>query len=53
MNIRRALASVYKRKFSRIGEWKVLPDGSTEGSPMNSIMVTEAMQYYRREKKNV
>ena len=53
VNIRSALESVYKRKFSRIGEWKVLPNGSIEGSPMDSIMVTEAMQYYRREKKKV
>ena len=53
VNIRSALASVYKRKFSRIGEWKVLPDSSTAGTPMNYIMVTEAMQHYRREKKKV
>lgn len=53
VNFSSALASVYNRKFSRIGEWKVLPDGSTEGSPMNSIMVTEAMQNYRRKKKKV
>ena len=51
VNIRSALESVYRREFSRIGECKAPPDGSTEGSPMNSIMVTEAMQCYRREKK--
>ena len=53
VNIRSALASVYKRNFSRIGEWKVLSDGSKEGCPMNSIIVKEAMQYYRREKKKI
>lgn len=51
INIRSALNSIYKRRFGRIGEWKVHQDGSTEGNPTNAIMVTEAIQYYKRMKK--
>ena len=51
INIRSALASVYKRKFHRIGTWKVNEDGTTEGTPTNSIVVNEAVQFYKREKK--
>lgn len=51
VNIRSALASTYKRKFGRIGEWKVLSDGTTEGSPVNSLLVTESMKSYQRKKK--
>lgn len=45
--------SIYKRRFKRVGEWKVLPDRKTEGSPMNAIEVSEAMNFYRREKKKI
>lgn len=51
VNIRSALASIYKRNHHRIGTWKVNEDGSTEGSPTNSIVVNEAVQFYKREKK--
>lgn len=51
INIRSALASVYKRRFHRIGMWKVNEDGTTEGTPTNSIVVNEAVQFYKREKK--
>lgn len=51
VNIRSALASVYKRKFLRLGEWKVLENGQTQGTPTNSIVVNEAAQFYKREKK--
>ena len=46
-----ALDSVYKRKFHGIGTWKVNEDGSTEGTPTNSIVVNEAVPYNKREKK--
>lgn len=42
---------MYKRKFHRLGEWKVLENGQTQGKPTNSIVVNEAVQYYTREKK--
>ena len=45
INIRSALASVYKRTFHRIGTWKVNEDGITEGTPTSSIVVNEAVQY--------
>lgn len=50
VNIWSALSSAYKRKFGRVGEWKESADGSTEGSPLNAIEVTEEMKYYHREK---
>lgn len=53
VNIRSSLASVYKRKFARIGEWKVYPDEKTEGSPVNSLLVLESMRMYQRQKKLV
>lgn len=53
VNIRSALASIYKRKFDRIGVWKVLDNGKTEGSPVNSLMVCESMKAYQRRKKHV
>lgn len=35
VNFRTALASIYKRKFNRIGACKVNENGSTEGSVKN------------------
>lgn len=53
VNIRSSLASVYKRRFHRIGAWKVSDDGKTEGSPVNSLLVMESMRMYQRQKKVV
>lgn len=50
-NIRSALASIYRRKHGRVGEWKVLKDGGTEGTPTNAIVVNKSVLYYKREKK--
>ena len=47
INIRSALASIYKRNFHRIETWKVIDDGTTEGMPTSSIVVSEAVQYYK------
>ena len=53
INIRTALASVYRRRFGREGPWSVNANGSTDGNPMNSLVISEALQYYKREKKRV
>lgn len=37
----------------RVGEWTVLSDGSTTGSPVNSVLVSESMKFYMRQKKVV
>lgn len=51
INVRSALASEYKRKFGRVGEWKVNKDGNSSGTPSSSIEVKEAASFYKREKK--
>ena len=53
VNIRTALASIYKRRFGRDGPWTVCSNGVTNGNPMNSLVISEALQYYKREKKRV
>ena len=52
INIRSALASIYKKKMGCIGEWKVTSTG-TDGSPTNSIVVNDSVLYYKRDKKHV
>lgn len=46
VNIRSALASIYKQKCGLIGDWKILPDCITAVYPVNSIMANESLQYY-------
>lgn len=52
INIRSALASVYKRKFNRFGEWSVV-NGNTKASPPNNVMVQESFESNQIQKKSI
>lgn len=51
INIRSALANIYKRKFNRVEEWFV-ENGVTRGSPVNEIVIQEIIKSYQRQKKS-
>lgn len=53
VKIRSVLASVYKQKFGRVGAWKVVSGGQTEGSSLNCILIDESMKYYQRKKQEM
>lgn len=53
INICSAFAIVYKRNFYIAGEWKVLKGGFNDGSPVYSLLITDRISSYRRQKKVV